>query len=107
RGRRQPCADSEPPTVAGLLQSLVVQHFHLEAGGFAQSLCTLGEFGRKQVTRRGVHQVAGGGDRGRDGRAVRAVFLGVFRGGERGDLAQPVVFRRGLNASEGGEPVAA
>ena len=107
RWPRRALADTDHPAVAGLLQCLVVEHLHLETRRFAQSLCTLCEFGGKQVTRGSVDQIAGGGHRGRDGRTVRALFLGVFAARQHRNLAQPIVFRRRLAAAEGVEPVAA
>ena len=59
------------------------------------------------MARGSVDQIAGGGHRGRDGRAVRALLLGVLALAKHRDLAQPSVFRRGLAAAEGVEPVAA
>ncbi|ELP46153.1 thiol-disulfide isomerase [Mycobacterium avium subsp. paratuberculosis S5] len=107
RRARRTLADAQNPSVAALLQRLLVEHLHLEADGLTQSPCPLGEFVGKQVTGRGVDQIAGGGDRGRDGRTVRDLLLGVLGGGQHRDLLQPFVFRGGLGAAEFGEPVAA
>ena len=58
------------------------------------------------MTRGSVDEVTGGGDGRRDGRAVSALLLGVFRCGQHRDLAQPFVFRGSLIAPEVGESVA-
>lgn len=49
RRPRRALADTNHPAIAGLLQRLFVDNFHVEADRFAQSLCALSELGGKQV----------------------------------------------------------
>ena len=107
RWTRGTLAHPDDAAEAGLGQRLVVEHLDLQSDCLAQSLCPLGEFGREQVTRRGVHQVACGVDRDRDRGGAGRVLLGPRGGAQRGDLGQGGIFRRGLGAAELGEPVAA
>ena len=109
RRARRTLADADHAAVARLGQCLLVEHLDLEAGGFTQSLCALGEFVGEQVAGRGVDEIAGGGDRGRDVGGALGVGLGLVLVSAASAVIsrRPGVLRRGLVAAEVGEPVGA
>jgi hypothetical protein len=112
RRARRALADADHATIAVLGQGLVVEHLDLEARRFTQSLCALGEFGRIQMTRRGVDEIAGCSHRGRDcrrapGRLFSRLGGSSFLTAQHRDLAQTRILGCGLGAAEIGEPVGA
>ena len=81
----------------------------MEAGRFAEIFGALGEFGRRQVAGRGVHEIPGsrdrGGDRLRPGGRDSGGRLRVRRKDD--DLAQLRILGSGLFTAEAGESVGA